>query len=219
MKDLDYKELKKIRYFSSLSDDALETIAQKLTLVELPAGTKIIRENAPADSFYLVSKGEVVVSKRTKSGQSAQIAVSGSGDSFGEMALLTCSPRCCTVAAKTDVVLYRLDKSDFEEIVSLEATFNNVLEGKARCYSEYDKLKTLQPFALLENEKVLSLIEKMSGEKYPPRTDIIKQGDKGNLFYIIKSGRAAVIRQEKDKEPEQVAVISTGDGFGEEARQ
>ncbi len=35
MKDLPYKELKKIRYFSSLSEGALEIIAQKLTRVEL----------------------------------------------------------------------------------------------------------------------------------------------------------------------------------------
>ncbi len=218
MEDITYKSLKKYRYFSGLSDGALEVIFRKLEPVELPAGTKIIRENSPADSLYLMDKGEVEVTKRTKWGQSAKIAVEGSGAGFGEMALLSCSHRLCTVTAKTDVKLYKLNKSDFEEIVNLEAVFRNMLEKEAKCHSEYDQLKTLQPFALLEPEKMLTIVEKMKEEKYSTGENIVMQGEKGNLYYIIKSGSAAVIKRNKDKKAgEQVAVLTSGQGFGEEA--
>lgn len=217
MVDTSYKNLKKYRYFSGLSDGALEALSKKLSVAELPAGTKIIKENTPADSFYLVNKGEVEVFKRTKFGQSAKISIMGHGEGFGEMALLTCSHRHCSVSAKTDVVLYRISKKDFDEITYLDAAFLNILEGKVKDYSEYDKMKTLQPFALLEPEKMLTLIDKMREEKFSPGENIITQGDKGDVYYIIKSGRAAVIRKEKDKEPEQVDVLSSGEGFGEEA--
>lgn len=65
-----YKDLSKYCYFSCLSDGVLEALSKKLHVVELSAGTQIIRENTPADAFYLVSKGEVDVFKKTNRGQS-----------------------------------------------------------------------------------------------------------------------------------------------------
>jgi CRP-like cAMP-binding protein len=217
MSDIFIKDLRKYRYFSGLSEGALEALSKKLNVLKVAAGTKIIKENTPADSFYLVNKGEVEVLKRTKFGQASKLSIMGYGEGFGEMALLTCSHRSCSVTAKTDVVLYRISKNDFEDIVNLDAAFLNMLEEKAKGYEDYQKIKMLQPFALLEPEKMLVLIDKMREEKYSPGENIITQGEKGDLYYIIKSGKAAVIRQEKDKEPEQVAVIGSGEGFGEEA--
>jgi len=80
---------------------------------EVPAGTYIIKEGEPADSFYLVSEGEVDVRKKTRWGQEAKLSAVGNGEGFGEMALLTCSPRCCSVVAITGVRLLRLLKKSF----------------------------------------------------------------------------------------------------------
>ena len=115
--------LRKYCYFSSLSDSALEAISQKLAKAEFAAGTMIISEGAPSDAFYLLCNGEVEVLKKTKWGQPAKLSVMSRGDGFGEMALLTCSPRCCSVKAKTDVTLLRLDKAVFEEIVRNDSAF------------------------------------------------------------------------------------------------
>jgi CRP-like cAMP-binding protein len=41
----------------------------------------------------------------------------GKGDVFGEMSLMTGSPRVASVIARTDVECYRLDKEAFEEIM------------------------------------------------------------------------------------------------------
>ena len=48
--------------------------------------------------------------------------------------------------------------------------------------------------------------------------DIIVQGEKGDFYYTIKSGRVAVLKKGKaDQEARQVAILVDGDGFGEEA--
>jgi CRP-like cAMP-binding protein len=157
-----YKDLSKYCYFSCLSDGALEALSKKLHLVELPAGTQIIRENTPADAFYLVSKGEVDVFKKTNWGQKATISVVGHGGGFGEMALLTCSPRCCSVIAKTDTTLLKLSKNGFEEIVQMDFAFSEMLEHRLQNYSQFNQIKTLQPFALLQPERIGSLTDKLS---------------------------------------------------------
>lgn len=64
------------------------------------------------------------MTKRTKSGQDAKLSVIGSGQGFGEMTLLTCSVRSSSVSAITDVMLYELPKTDFEDIVLHDSALN-----------------------------------------------------------------------------------------------
>lgn len=213
----DYKELKRYCYFSYLSDGALEAISKKLGTVELPAGTEIIKEDVPADAFYLVKKGEVEIFKKTKWGQKAKISVVSHGEGFGEMALLTCSPRCCSVTARTDVQLLKLYKTDFEEIVRLDSAFSLMAEKRVQSYSNYNQMKVLQPFALLEPEKMAAILEKLEERKYSKGENIIVQGEKGDVYYIIKSGSVAVLKKMFGDAPEQVATFHEGQGFGEEA--
>jgi CRP-like cAMP-binding protein len=217
MAERSYRDLKKYCYFSSLSDGALELLSKKLHVAEFPAGTEIIRENEPADAFYLVRKGEVDVLKKNKWGQEAHISVIGHGEGFGEMALLTCSPRCCSVTAKTDVVLLKLEKDDFEEIVRIDFSFSRMLEHRTQNYSQFNQLKILQPFALLQPEKMAMITDKLEEKKYASGEKIITQGEKGNLYYIIKSGKAAVLKKMLKDKPEHVATLEEGHGFGEEA--
>ena len=213
----DYKDLKKYCYFSYLSVGALEAISKKLGTVELPAGSEIIKEDVPADAFYLVKEGEVEIFKKTKWGQKAKISVVGNGEGFGVMALLTCSPRCCSVTAKTDVKLLALLKADFEEIVRLDSAFSVLAEKRAKSYEQYNQMKTLQPFALLEPEKIAGILEKLKERSYSKGENIILQGDQGDVYYIIKSGSVAVLKKMLGDEPEHVATLHEGLGFGEEA--
>ncbi len=217
MNALSSTNMKKYSFFSSLSDGALEALSDKTQTLELPAGAEIIKEGAHADAFYVVCKGEVEVTRKTDFGQAAKLSTAGIGESFGEMALLTNLPRSSTVTAKTDVKLVRIRREDFESIVSQDTAFSSMLQRQAQDYADFNKVKSLQPLALIEPEKMLALIEKMQEKKYAPGENIITQGDKGDAYYIVKSGQVAVLKKKGDKEPEQVAVLRSGEGFGEEA--
>jgi putative two-component system response regulator len=84
--------------------------------------------------------------------------------------------------------------------------------------SRYDRIRTLNPFILLEPNKIYALIAKMTEKTYSFGEDIIVQGEKGGHYYIIKSGRAAVLRKGRGAgEEEQIDMLGVGEGFGEEA--
>jgi len=217
MENKTYKDLSKYCYFSSLSDGALEALSKKLSPVEYSAGETIIRENTPAEAFYLVKRGEVEISKNTKWGQSANISVMGSGEGFGEMALLTCSSRACSVIAKTDVSLLKLYKTDFEEVIKVDSVFSKIIGKRIQNYSRFNDIKTLQPFALLAPDKMNALTARLVEQKYSVGDKIINQGEQGDIYYIIKSGRVAVFKKTLEDETEQVATLEEGQGFGEEA--
>jgi CRP-like cAMP-binding protein len=99
----------------------------------------------------------------------------------------------------------------------MDAAFSNMLNEKIKDYSQYNKMKTLQPFALLEPGKMLVLVDKLVEKKYSAGENIIIQGEAGDAYYIVKSGLVAVFKKKGDEEPVQVATLSDGEGFGEEA--
>jgi len=211
-------DLKKYHYFSSLSDNSLDVLADKISEVMLPAGSVIIQEGSVGDSFYFVKQGELIVTKKTRSGQEAKLSVVRSGQGFGEMALLTCSVRSSSVHTITDVILYKLPKKDFEDLVLHESAFKALLSRRDEDYSHFSAIKTLQPFQLLDPEKMCAVIEKMEEMNYRAGENIIVQGEKGDLYYIIKSGRIAVLKTKKgEQEPHQIAILGEGEAFGEEA--
>jgi MFS family permease len=94
--------------FAPLPQAIVEHLALSLEAVTVLAGTEIIRQGEPGDRFYLVGEGELGVSVDGR-----ETATLGSGDSFGEIALLRDVPRTATVSAKTDALVYGLKRDEF----------------------------------------------------------------------------------------------------------
>lgn len=211
-------DLRRYSFFSSLSESSLNALAGSISEADFPAGSEIVREGEAGDAFYFVKRGRLEVTKKTISGQEAKLSVIVEGQGFGEMALLTCSIRSSSVRALTDVTLYKIEKAVFEEIVLNEASFKDALHKKVEDHNQFNRLKTLQPFALLEPEKMHIVMDKMTEKRYARDEDIIVQGENGDNYYIIKSGLVAVLKKNKGgDEYSRIAVLSDGEAFGEEA--
>jgi CRP-like cAMP-binding protein len=87
----------------------VENFARRVTRLNVRAGEVVIREGEPGDAFYLVSNGVLDVTSRDGRAEGAMT----SGDCFGEIALLRDVPRTATVTARTDSVLYSLERDTF----------------------------------------------------------------------------------------------------------
>jgi MFS family permease len=94
--------------FAPLPAMTLEQLADRMTEVRASAGEHIVRQGEPGDLFYVIDEGTVEV---IVDGQPAHEL--GRGESFGEIALLRNVPRTATVTARTDSVLYTLDRNTF----------------------------------------------------------------------------------------------------------
>jgi CRP-like cAMP-binding protein len=110
------RALREIDLFRPLSDEELRTAAARCRQLHYAAGERIIEEGAPGDSFFVVDRGEVEVSKDL-GGVRRALARLMEGQFFGEMALLTGERRAATVVAATDVDLFTLDKTGFHDII------------------------------------------------------------------------------------------------------
>jgi CRP-like cAMP-binding protein len=211
------RQLKQYCIFSNLSNKALEELSKKLQRVSYCAGSEIIQEASPADSFFFIHNGEVEVMKMTRWGQTSTISIMGKGEIFGEMALLTSSLRSAAVIAKTDVDLFKLMKKDFEQIVLMDSEFSKIMQERFTTHNYFNQMKSLEPFELCKPYQISLFLEKMRERKYAAGEHIITQGQKGEHYYVITSGRVAVLKQVRDEEPKRIAVLVEGEGFGEEA--
>jgi small-conductance mechanosensitive channel/CRP-like cAMP-binding protein len=110
------RALRQIDLFRPLSDEELRTAAARCRPLHYAAGERIIEEGARGDSFFIVDRGEVEVSKQMD-GARRTLARLMEGQFFGEMALLTGEDRAATVVAVTDVDLFTLDKAGFQDII------------------------------------------------------------------------------------------------------
>jgi MFS family permease len=110
--------------FAPLPAATLEQLADRLTEVRAAAGETIIRQGERGDLFYVIDDGTVEVSV---DGQPPREL--GRGESFGEIALLRDVPRTATVTARTDVVLYALDRNTFIPAVTGSGPSLSAAEG------------------------------------------------------------------------------------------
>jgi len=99
--------------FAPLPESTLEQVASSLDEVRVPAGHQVVRQGETGDRFYLVEQGTLDVSVDGRPGQKL-----GPGDSFGEIALLRDVPRTASVTARSDAVLYALERNEFLSAVT-----------------------------------------------------------------------------------------------------
>jgi len=78
-------------------------------------------------------------------------------------------------------------------------------------------LKQCDAFARLTTGALTNIAEQMEKEDHPAGTTIIRQGEEGDKFYLIKSGVVDVIVNQGQPDEEKVATLSKGQFFGETA--
>ncbi|HEV8551686.1 MAG TPA: cyclic nucleotide-binding domain-containing protein [Polyangiaceae bacterium] len=109
-------DLRNIGLFGALSDDVLVFLAGMLTVITPAVGEAIFREDDQPGAMYVVLAGEMEVTKRSRAGVDARVAVLGPGDWFGEMSIIDIQPRSATVRALAPSRLLRLTASEFDAL-------------------------------------------------------------------------------------------------------
>ncbi len=109
--------LKKINLFASLTADELEEI-QKICLKErIAKDTVIFKEGDAGDRCYIITAGEVRISKFIPNIGEEALAVLKTGDYFGEMALIDNFPRSAHAIANTDLDVLAITKTDLDKVL------------------------------------------------------------------------------------------------------
>src|SRR6516165_5661673 len=100
--------------FSDINPDLRKQLAAKSHDRHLAAGQWLFREHEPGDAMYVVRAGRLEV---VDEAASAVIRELGRGDTLGELALLTDSPRSASVRAARATDVIAIGRADFRELL------------------------------------------------------------------------------------------------------
>jgi hypothetical protein len=111
------EELKHMRRsFPEAPSEVVEREVERMKVRRFLPGQAIIREGEPADSFLILTKGSASVWQRTPNGD-RQVSTIKPGDFFGEIGLLSGTPRNATVRADAPSEVLELDAEGFRDLV------------------------------------------------------------------------------------------------------
>ena len=107
------------RSFHRIPPANIQAIFMRMQRVPYLAGDVIIKQGDEGDYFYVIVKGQCVVTRETPLNRDGiKLAELSVGDTFGEEALIAEAKRNATITMQTDGVLMRLAKDDFRELMN-----------------------------------------------------------------------------------------------------
>jgi CRP/FNR family cyclic AMP-dependent transcriptional regulator len=104
--------LKKVPLFAGCSKGELRELALVADEIDLKEGRTLVREGQPGREFFVLVDGSVRVSRGGR-----KLADLGPGDWFGEIALLTNTPRTATVTATSPIRVLVVTDRSFRQLV------------------------------------------------------------------------------------------------------
>jgi len=193
--------------FAHLEEAERMAIFNSMFEVTCKQGDIIIRQGDEGDNFYVVQEGEcdIIVNK---DGKDHHVAIVGKDGSFGELALTYLCPRAATVVAKSEVILWAIDRATYRNVLLHSMT------DKRKMYESFlEKVPILQQLTAWERMTVADALETFT---FQDGEIIMKEGEVGDRFYIIAEGEAEVF-QNHASGMEQIATLHKSDYFGEVA--
>jgi CRP-like cAMP-binding protein/Zn-dependent protease len=195
--------------FDDLPEDVLSDLAGRVHLRILRAGEPVFRQGDQPDAFYVVRTGTVQIEDEDpETGDTRVLRTMARGESFGEMGLLGGHRRQATVRAVDEVELFSIDKGTFDRLLAEDMRapdFGHTMQALA-------ELRELSIFHGLDSEQLNAILEHGEWITAAHGDELVTQGEPGDRFYVIESGKAEIIR-----DGVVLDAVSKGMYFGEVA--
>jgi len=208
--------LKTLIPINSLTPENFKELAAKAIIERLPAGSQLFKQgDHDSLSIYLLS-GEVDLSS-ANTHLSLHVAA---GTDEARYALAQLKPRQYTGIAKTPVTVARVDGHLLDRLLTWDQTTGyEVTEFDGSQDTEW-MMRMLRgaTFQQLPPSNINALFARFEPVEVKAGQAIIRQGEPGKYYYIVKTGKASVSRKaDKTGKVSLLAQLGDGDGFGEEA--
>jgi cGMP-dependent protein kinase 2 len=188
----------------------------------IPAGDILIGEGDTglgASEMYVVKHGQFEVLQR-RNGINIRVNTKGPGDVFGEISLIYTQPRSATVCATKNSAVWVLDRKTFRNYVAelgkeredrekdrgqdkeegekREADQPSTSQASQSTQKRQDNLaielfmNQVQILAHMSFEEKLAFKEAVVEKRYSKGDVVVREGEEGGTFFIIRSGEATV---------------------------
>jgi CRP-like cAMP-binding protein len=202
---------------SALNAENFQELAGKTYVEDIAAGRTLFKQgDTDKKTIYLI-EGEATLT--TDSGESNTVTA---GTEAGKHPLANFQPRRHTAIAKSACRITRVD-SDLLDILMTWDQMSGIEVDEIQTEDEDEggdwMTRILQSKAFLQVPpgNIQAMFMRIQEISAKAGDVIIKQGDDGDYYYVVKSGECKVTRTSKTGSELTLATLKGGDAFGEEA--
>jgi CRP-like cAMP-binding protein len=211
--ELTHELLAKFAPFNTLPFEYLNKVIEKASLKQFEKGAIIFKRGRELDDVFYLIEGNVDLID-------SQFAVESisSDENLYRFVLHSASPTLVSGIAKSAVTVLKVER-DFLDLVmawSEAGSDEPVADHVPETVEEGDWMSSLLQSPLFNKippGNIRQLFIRFKSHKVIADEVVIKEGERGDYFYVLESGSATVL----DKQGNLLAALRTGDYFGEEA--
>ncbi|ALC38852.1 for [Drosophila busckii] len=194
-------------FMKNLDLTQIREIVDCMYPVKYPAKNLIIKEGDVGSIVYVMEDGRVEVSREGK-----YLSTLSGAKVLGELAILYNCQRTATITAITECNLWAIERQCFQTIM--------MRTGLIRQAEYTDFLKSVPIFKDLSEDTLIKISDVLEETHYQRGDYIVRQGARGDTFFIISKGKVRVtIKQQDTQEEKFIRMLGKGDFFGEKALQ
>lgn len=208
----------RVPLFSALDREGLRELVEALVPEWVRTGQRVLEQGQAGHDAYWVARGDLEARRTTRSGETLVLAKLASGAIFGEMALLSRSPRAGSVEALRASVVVRISKSALDAIAARHLSIATELGAHCRDRMVQNLLRTSPVLRVVPERDLPALVSMFRVVSFEANDKLVARDQPPRGIYLIASGEIAVVtRDDHSSEPMVLKTLGPGDVVGEVA--
>ncbi len=198
--------------FSSLSRDGLRALIEAFAMRVIPAGGLVIEEGLPGTEAFIVARGELEVKRN-----GVILARLQSGQVFGEMALVSRSPRAASVLASRPSLVLSAQVEELETVATRAPEVGEQLASFCRERMLQNLVRTSPMLRAVAPDERVDLVSSFETRTYEAGDYLIRRGETATGLHLIASGNVEAVTIDESGEKLVLATLGAGEVVGEVA--
>lgn len=214
----DSQKLRRFVPLSEISHDNFIELINNITVEKLPASKKLFSRGDQNDVSYYLLNGEIEFTDND--GNKSTITSKSKECRFP---LDENNPRQKTAITKTEIHYFSINKNLLDVLLTWDQNKNYIVneidDTEVDDNDWMTQLLKLDIFHKIPPANIQAMFQRIQSLPVQKDDVIIKQGEKGDFYYIIQSGNCRVMRHSKETGNKEIKIadIDAGNGFGEDA--
>jgi len=210
--DVDMTRLSHFIPFDGLSPSHLREIQQQVSVHRLPAGRLLFKRGQSSDKAYFLVDGELDL---IDAGFTVRPFAADDDENY--LAVDNYSRHTVNAISRDSATLYSIERDKLDLLMAwTQATDLMPGEDEGEDHNWMDALLASGLFAQIAPAKLHALFVKFQPREVELGETVIREGESGDTFYVVKRGKAMVSRTDTGGD-QPVAGLGAGRFFGEDA--
>ncbi|MGE0434411.1 MAG: cyclic nucleotide-binding domain-containing protein, partial [Planctomycetota bacterium] len=206
----------RIPLFTGFSEEEMVALMARFREEAFGANEVVFRPGEESDRLYIVLSGRVSIEQELDERAAAQshrpIAELRRGDWFGEISLIKEATRAATVICLEPTTMLSLDRNTY---LALADRYHAIGRKIEEAFDFLMLIDDMPVFRELTAQRIRELATSMRLRLVEPGERVVREGEPGRCFYIVRQGRFNVIEHLGDPDERHLDTLIRGDYFGE----